>query len=120
MSSPAARNELPAAAAEAAAFGTSKAGVGDVFAEEVQHGLEVGLVPTRKCDVKAVTRRQLLQHAAAREQLYAFASFSEPGPKTKATETTPAHNYRLLTGERCIKRLLVAELLEQFVDWSEF
>ena len=53
--------------------GTCEAGIGDVFAEEVQHGLKVGFVPPRECDVKTVTRRQLLQHAAAVEQSGQFA-----------------------------------------------
>jgi hypothetical protein len=42
---------------------TCEARVCDVFAEKVEEGLEVGLVPPSKRNVQPVTRRQLLKHA---------------------------------------------------------
>ena len=42
---------------------TREARVCDVFAEEVEEGLEVGLVPPSERNVKPVSRRQLLKHA---------------------------------------------------------
>jgi hypothetical protein len=81
----------------------------------VQQWLEVRLIPPRKCDIKSITRPQLLQYAAAKQPSAALAKLPAPNEGS-----LPANDYRLLSSERHIKRLLVAELLEQFVNGPEF